>query len=87
MFCGAKSRSAVIQAFLGILVRVGAKIILILTELKENLQLTNEFEFLLNRTWGGAPSIALFATNYRYEHSINRGSEFAPRVLVDAGIP
>ncbi|KAF7355475.1 Carbohydrate esterase family 9 protein [Mycena sanguinolenta] len=60
------------------------------------VRLTHEFEFpvasiqhaseawlvpeLVNRTWGGAPSIALFATNYR-------GSEFAARVLADAGIP
>ncbi|KAJ6539527.1 carbohydrate esterase family 9 protein [Mycena capillaripes] len=67
------------------------------------VRLTNEFEFpvaslqhaseawlvpeLLNRTWGGAPSIALFATNYRYTLNSYRGSEFAPRVLVDAGIP
>ncbi|KAJ7682612.1 hypothetical protein DFH06DRAFT_1076348 [Mycena polygramma] len=67
------------------------------------VRLTNEFGFpvaslqhaseawlvpeLLNRTWGGAPAVALFATNYRYDFSSYRGSEFAPRVLADAGIP
>ncbi|KAK7001003.1 carbohydrate esterase family 9 protein [Favolaschia claudopus] len=66
------------------------------------VRLTNEFEFsiasiqhaseawlvpgLVNRTWGGPPTIALFATNYRYDSSSYRGSEFAPRVLTDAGI-
>ncbi|KAJ7129499.1 carbohydrate esterase family 9 protein [Mycena epipterygia] len=67
------------------------------------VRLTNEFEFpvaslqhaseswlvpdLLNRTWGGSPAVALFATNYGYDYSSYRGSEFAPRVLTDAGIP
>ncbi|KAJ7228499.1 carbohydrate esterase family 9 protein [Mycena pura] len=67
------------------------------------VRLTNEFEFpvaflqhaseawlvpqLLNRTWGGSPAVALFATNYRYNYPSYRGSEFAPRVLADAGIP
>ncbi|KAJ7240322.1 carbohydrate esterase family 9 protein [Mycena haematopus] len=67
------------------------------------VRLTHEFEFpvasiqhaseawlapeLVNRTWGDTPSIALFATNYRYDWNSYRGSEFAPRVLADAGIP
>ncbi|KAJ6515699.1 carbohydrate esterase family 9 protein [Mycena sanguinolenta] len=67
------------------------------------VRLTHEFEFpiasiqhaseawlvpeVVNRTWGGAPSIALFATNYRYDANSYRGSEFAPRILADAGIP
>ncbi|KAJ7498753.1 hypothetical protein FB451DRAFT_1334381 [Mycena latifolia] len=67
------------------------------------VRLTNEFQFpvaslqdaseswlipdVLNRTWGGSPSVALFATNYRYNYESYRGSEFAPRVLADAGIP
>ncbi|KAF7352632.1 Carbohydrate esterase family 9 protein [Mycena venus] len=67
------------------------------------VRLTNEFEFpvasiqhaseawlvpeLVNRTWGGPPSIALFATNHRSDLNSYRGSEFAPRVLVDEGIP
>ncbi|KAJ7180288.1 hypothetical protein C8R43DRAFT_396005 [Mycena crocata] len=67
------------------------------------VRLTNEFEFsvaslqhaseswlipdVLNRTWGGSPSVALFATNYGYNYDSYRGSEFAPRVLADAGIP
>ncbi|KAJ6490404.1 hypothetical protein C8R47DRAFT_1124518 [Mycena vitilis] len=66
------------------------------------VRLTNEFGFPvaslqhaseawlvpehLNRTWGGAPAVALFATNYRYDFPSYRGSEFAPRVLADAGI-
>ncbi|KAJ7638937.1 carbohydrate esterase family 9 protein [Roridomyces roridus] len=67
------------------------------------VRLTNEFKFpiaslqhaseawlvpgLLNRTWGGSPSVALFATNHRYNQGSYRASEFAPRVLSDAGIP
>ncbi|KAJ7490396.1 carbohydrate esterase family 9 protein [Mycena galericulata] len=67
------------------------------------VRLTNEFQFpvaslqhaseawlvpeLLNRTWGGTPSVALFATNHRYNFGSYRASEFAPRVLSDAGIP
>ncbi|KAJ6598878.1 carbohydrate esterase family 9 protein [Mycena vulgaris] len=67
------------------------------------VRLTNEFKFpvaslqhaseswliphVLNQTWGGSPSVALFATNYRYNYGSYRGSEFAPRVLADAGIP
>ncbi|KAF8076559.1 carbohydrate esterase family 9 protein [Lyophyllum atratum] len=42
---------------------------------------------LLKKTWGGAPGVALFATNHRYTRESFRGSEFAPRVLADAGIP
>ncbi|KAF9012657.1 carbohydrate esterase family 9 protein [Cyathus striatus] len=67
------------------------------------VRLTNEFKFplasfhhaseaylvpdLLKRTWGGTPTIALFATNYRYKRESYRGSEFAPRILADEGIP
>ncbi|KAJ7765048.1 hypothetical protein DFH07DRAFT_902839 [Mycena maculata] len=67
------------------------------------VRLTNEYKFpvaslqhaseawlipaVLNRTWGGSPSVALFATNHRYNFGSYRGSEFAPRVLSDAGIP
>ncbi|KAJ6628787.1 carbohydrate esterase family 9 protein [Mycena sp. CBHHK59/15] len=66
------------------------------------VRLTNEFKFpvaslqdaseawlipdILNRMWGGSPSVALFATNYRYNYESYRGSEFAPRVLSDANI-
>ncbi|KAG6903480.1 hypothetical protein C0995_005503 [Termitomyces sp. Mi166 len=64
--------------------------------LRGRVKLSNEFEFpiasfhhaseawlvpgLLKKTWGGAPGVAMFATNHR-------GSEFAPRVLADEGIP
>ncbi|KAF7292325.1 Amidohydro-3 domain-containing protein [Mycena chlorophos] len=67
------------------------------------VRLTNEFKFpvaslqhaseawlvphLLNRTYGGAPTASLFATNYRYDYPSYRGSEYAPWVLHDAGIP
>ena len=36
---------------------------------------------------GGAPSIALFANNFRKKREAYRGSEFAPRVLAEHGIP
>ncbi|KAG6911242.1 hypothetical protein DXG01_003109 [Tephrocybe rancida] len=51
---------------------------------------------LLNKTWGDTPGIAMFATNHsifkfdvclRYKREAYRGSEFAPRVLADEGIP
>ncbi|GJJ16001.1 hypothetical protein Clacol_010280 [Clathrus columnatus] len=67
------------------------------------VRLTNEFKFpiaafhhahetylvpnLLKKTWGGAPAVALFAVNGRYKREAFRGSEFAPRVLADNGIP
>lgn len=65
-------------------------------------QLTNEFKFkiaafhhahetylvpdLLKKAWGGAPAIALFATNARYKREAYRGSEFAPRILSEHGL-
>ncbi|KAJ7068447.1 hypothetical protein C8F01DRAFT_1118223 [Mycena amicta] len=67
------------------------------------VRLTNEYKFpvaslqqaseawlvpsLLNKTWGGMPTVSLFATNYHYDYPSYRGSEFAPRILADAGIP
>ncbi|KAF8163787.1 hypothetical protein B0H34DRAFT_614504, partial [Crassisporium funariophilum] len=67
------------------------------------VRLSNEFEFpvasfhhagetylvpdLLKKTWGGVPSIALFASNFRKKREAYRGSEFAPRVLAENGIP
>ncbi|TFK32813.1 hypothetical protein BDQ12DRAFT_691931 [Crucibulum laeve] len=67
------------------------------------VRLSNEFQFpvasfhhagetylvpdLLKKTWGGAPSIALFASNFRKKREAYRGSEFAPRVLASHGIP
>ncbi|KAF8889894.1 hypothetical protein BD779DRAFT_1610936 [Infundibulicybe gibba] len=76
------------------------------------VRLSNEFKFpvasfhhagetylvpdLLKKTWGGAPTIALFASNFncsylmrtrRKKREAYRGSEFAPRVLAEHGIP
>ncbi|KAF8525610.1 hypothetical protein BU17DRAFT_41726 [Hysterangium stoloniferum] len=67
------------------------------------VRLTNEFKFpvasfhhagsaylvpdLLKKTYGGTPSIALFASNFRKKREAYRGSEFGPRVLADNGIP
>ncbi|KAF9460668.1 carbohydrate esterase family 9 protein [Collybia nuda] len=67
------------------------------------VRLSNEFKFpvasfhhagetylvpeLLKKTWGGAPTIALFASNARKKREAYRGSEFAPRVLAASGIP
>ncbi|KAG5644405.1 hypothetical protein DXG03_008572 [Asterophora parasitica] len=67
------------------------------------VRLTNEFKFpvasfhhagqtylvpeLLKKTWGGVPSIALFASNARKKREAYRNSEFAPKVLADNGIP
>ncbi|KAH9482556.1 hypothetical protein JR316_0004656 [Psilocybe cubensis] len=72
-------------------------------DLDAMVRLSNEFQFsiatlhhaseawlipkVLKRMWGGIPSIALFATNYRYKREAYRGSEFAARVLADEGIP
>ncbi|KAF7301819.1 Carbohydrate esterase family 9 protein [Mycena indigotica] len=67
------------------------------------VRLTNEFEFpiaslqhaseawlvphLLNRTWGGLPTVALFASNYQYDVPSFRGSEHAARILADLEVP
>ncbi|KZT52272.1 carbohydrate esterase family 9 protein [Calocera cornea HHB12733] len=67
------------------------------------VRITNEFKFpvaafhhaheaylvpdLLKKTWGGAPAIAMFATFARYKREAYRGSEFAPKILADEGIP
>ncbi|KAG6833912.1 hypothetical protein H0H87_007923 [Tephrocybe sp. NHM501043] len=72
-------------------------------DLDNIVRLSNEFKFpiasfhhaseawlvpeLLKKTWGGTPGIAMFATNHRYKREAYRGSEFAPRVLADEGIP
>ena len=66
-------------------------------------QLTNEFKFpiaafhhahetylvpdLLKQAYGPTPGSALFATKARYKREAFRGSEFAPRILADNGIP
>ncbi|TEB38238.1 composite domain of metallo-dependent hydrolase [Coprinellus micaceus] len=71
-------------------------------DLDNMVRLTNEFKFkiaafhhahetylvpdLLKKAYGGAPAIALFATNARYKREAYRGSEFAPRLLTDAGL-
>ncbi|KAJ6538181.1 hypothetical protein DFH09DRAFT_1177759 [Mycena vulgaris] len=65
--------------------------------------LSNEFQFpiasihhagetylvpdLLKRAWGNLPAIALFASNFRKKREAYRGSEFAPRILADNGLP
>ncbi|KAG6872404.1 hypothetical protein C0995_009994 [Termitomyces sp. Mi166 len=67
------------------------------------VRLSNEFKFpvasfhhagetylvpeLLKKTWGGAPSIALFASNARKKREAYRNSEFAPKILADNGFP
>ncbi|KAF8632752.1 hypothetical protein AX15_001695 [Amanita polypyramis BW_CC] len=67
------------------------------------VRLSNEFQFpiasfhhatetylvpdLLKKTWGGVPTIALFATNFRVKREAYRGSEFASRILAEHGIP
>jgi imidazolonepropionase-like amidohydrolase len=67
------------------------------------VRLSNEFQFpvasfhhagetylvpdLLKKTWGGVPSIALFASNFKKKREAYRSSEFAPRILADHGIP
>ncbi|KAG1834037.1 family 9 carbohydrate esterase, partial [Suillus subalutaceus] len=71
-------------------------------DLDGTVRLTNEFEFpvasfhhagetylvpeLLKKTWGGTPTIALFASNFRKKREAYRGSEFAPRVLAEHGM-
>ncbi|CAK5275497.1 unnamed protein product [Mycena citricolor] len=66
------------------------------------VRLSREFEFplssiqhaseawllpgLLNQTWDGPPTVALFSTDHGYDLPSYRGSEFAPRVLSDANI-
>ncbi|KAF8640067.1 hypothetical protein AX17_001308 [Amanita inopinata Kibby_2008] len=72
-------------------------------DLDDMVRLSNEFHFpiasfhhaaeawlvpqVLKRAWGGTPAVALFATNHRYKREAFRGSEYAPRVLEDEGIP
>ncbi|KAL5534649.1 hypothetical protein ACEPAG_1112 [Sanghuangporus baumii] len=67
------------------------------------VRLTNEFKFpiaafhhaneaylvpdLLKKAFGHTPATALFATYARYKREAYRGSEFAPRILADNGIP
>ncbi|KAF8737942.1 hypothetical protein AX14_012122 [Amanita brunnescens Koide BX004] len=67
------------------------------------VRLSNEFKFpiasfhhaaeaylvpdVLKRTWGGTPAVALLSTRHRHKREAFRGSEFAPRILADQGIP
>ncbi|KAJ6537943.1 hypothetical protein B0H19DRAFT_1181333 [Mycena capillaripes] len=67
------------------------------------VRLSNEFKFpiasihhagetylvpdVLKRAWGNVPAIALFASNFRKKREAYRGSEFAPRILADNGLP
>ncbi|KAG9004989.1 hypothetical protein FRB90_010626, partial [Tulasnella sp. 427] len=64
-------------------------------------RLTHEFKFhiaaihhahssylvpeLLEKFWGGKPAVAMFATNARQTDEAYRGSEFAPKLLNEAG--
>ncbi|KZV63157.1 carbohydrate esterase family 9 protein [Peniophora sp. CONT] len=72
-------------------------------DLDDLVRLTNEFQFpiaavhhaheaylvpdVLKRAHGGPPAAAIFAVNGRYKRESYRGSEFAPRILAEAGIP
>lgn len=72
------------------------------TDLNQIVRLSNTYKFpvaafhhahetylvpdLLKQAYGPAPAIAIFATNARYKREAYRGSEFAPRVLADAGL-
>ncbi|KAJ7628031.1 hypothetical protein DFH06DRAFT_1272898 [Mycena polygramma] len=72
-------------------------------DLDQLIRLSNEFKFpiasihhagetylvpnLLKKAWGGIPAIALFASNFRKKREAYRGSEFAPRILADNGLP
>ncbi|THH28657.1 hypothetical protein EUX98_g5540 [Antrodiella citrinella] len=71
-------------------------------DLDDMVRITNEFQFsiaafhhahetylvpdTLKSAYGGAPVAALFATNMRYKRESWRGSEYAPKILADAGI-
>ena len=66
-------------------------------------QITNEFKFpiaafhhahetylvpdVLKKAYGKPPASALFSTNARYKIESYRGSEFAPKILADHGLP
>ncbi|KAL7420676.1 hypothetical protein Q5752_004627 [Cryptotrichosporon argae] len=72
------------------------------TDLNQIVRLSNEFQFpiaafhhahetylvpdLLKEAWGPPPAVAIFATNARYKREAYRGSEFAPKILADAGL-
>jgi imidazolonepropionase-like amidohydrolase len=71
-------------------------------DLNDLVRISNEYKFhiaafhhahetylvpdLLKRTYGGNPFVAIFATNARYKKEAWRGSEFAPKILTDAGL-
>ncbi|KAF9017012.1 hypothetical protein BDZ89DRAFT_1117848 [Hymenopellis radicata] len=71
-------------------------------DLDDMVRLTNEFQFpiaafhhahetylvpeLLKKAYGGAPAVALFATNGRYKREAWRQSEFAPKIHASNGI-
>ncbi|KAL4247110.1 hypothetical protein ABKN59_001378 [Abortiporus biennis] len=72
-------------------------------DLDDLVRISNEFKFhiasfhhaaeawlvpeVLKRMHGGPPAIAIFANNHRKKREAFRGSEFAPRVLANNGIP
>ena len=41
----------------------------------------------VRHSWGGTPTVAMFAEVHRYKRESFRGTGFAPRVLADNGIP
>ncbi|EIN11328.1 composite domain of metallo-dependent hydrolase [Punctularia strigosozonata HHB-11173 SS5] len=71
-------------------------------DLDDMIRLTQEFKFSiaafhhahetylvpdrLKEAYGHPPAIAMFATNARYKRESYRGSEFAPKVLAEAGL-
>jgi imidazolonepropionase-like amidohydrolase len=72
------------------------------TDLNALVRISNEFKFpiaafhhahetylvpdLLKQAYGPPPAVAIFATNARYKREAYRGSEFAPKILADAGL-
>jgi imidazolonepropionase-like amidohydrolase len=72
------------------------------TDLNSLVRISNEFKFpiaafhhahetylvpdLLKQAYGPPPAVAIFATNARYKREAYRGSEFAPKILADAGL-
>ncbi|KAI0677231.1 composite domain of metallo-dependent hydrolase [Trametes maxima] len=72
-------------------------------DLDAMVRLTQEFKFpiasfhhaheaylvpdVLKQTYGGVPTIALFADSERFKREAYRGSPFSPRILADRGFP
>ncbi|KZT72052.1 carbohydrate esterase family 9 protein [Daedalea quercina L-15889] len=72
-------------------------------DIDDLIRISNEFEFpiaafhhaheaylvpdTLKKAYDHPPAIAMFATHSRYKREAYRGSEFAPRILAEHGIP